>query len=58
MVGEFVRDIAISFGFMAVFLGASLLFGTASEKKAVASRVAKEEVEERKSDDWSPAPSR
>ncbi|MDR2371854.1 MAG: hypothetical protein LBD60_01770 [Puniceicoccales bacterium] len=46
MVGELVRDIAISLGFMAVFLGASLLSGTASEKKVVASCVVTEEVEQ------------
>ncbi|MDR0740999.1 MAG: hypothetical protein LBF34_04810 [Puniceicoccales bacterium] len=50
MVGELVRDIVISLGFMAVFLGASMLFGTASEKKTVASYVAREEVENGKSD--------
>jgi hypothetical protein len=49
MVGELVRDIAISLGVMAIFLGASLLFGTASEKKAVTSCVAKEEVEKEES---------
>jgi hypothetical protein len=50
MVGELVRDIAISLGFMAVFLGASLLFGTASEKKAVTSCIAKEAVEKVEND--------
>jgi hypothetical protein len=50
MVGELVRDIAISLGFMAVFLGASLLFGMASEKKAVTSRIVMEEVAREESD--------
>lgn len=45
-----MRDIAISLGFMAVFLGASLLFGTASEKKAVTSCIAKEAVEKVEND--------
>jgi hypothetical protein len=57
MVGELVRDIAISLGFMAVFGGASLLFGTASEKKVVASCVAAEEVEQGKSDSEFSTPS-
>ncbi|MDR1590418.1 MAG: hypothetical protein LBR92_00200 [Puniceicoccales bacterium] len=45
MVEGLLKDIAISFGFMAVFFGASLLFGTASEKKARVSYIIHEKVE-------------
>jgi hypothetical protein len=45
MVEELFKDIAISFGFMTIFFGASLLFGTASEKKERVSCVIVEQVE-------------
>ncbi|MDR2812739.1 MAG: hypothetical protein LBB05_03075 [Puniceicoccales bacterium] len=51
MVEGLLRDIAISFGFMAIFFGASLLMGTASDKKAGVSCIGKEEVENEKNGD-------
>ncbi|MDR1906743.1 MAG: hypothetical protein LBQ03_00785 [Puniceicoccales bacterium] len=48
MVEGLLRDVVISLGFMAIFFGASLLFGTESKKRVCVSCVAKEELEKGK----------